>query len=62
MGALAPVAPGPERDTARAMSQENVELMRRVLEAFNSGDPDAVAEFAHPEGADGGEQLRFSRA
>ena len=32
------------------MSQENVELMRRVLEAFNSGDPDAIAEFAHPEG------------
>ncbi len=32
------------------MSQENVDLMRRVLEAFNSGDPDTVAEFAHPEG------------
>ena len=31
------------------MSQENVELMRKVVEAFNSGDPDAVAEFAHPE-------------
>jgi SnoaL-like domain len=32
------------------MSQENVELMRRALEAFNSGDPDAMAAFAHPEG------------
>jgi ketosteroid isomerase-like protein len=31
------------------MSQENVALMRRALEAFNSGDPDAVAELAHPE-------------
>ena len=31
------------------MSQENVELMRKGVEAFNSGDPGAVAEFAHPE-------------
>ena len=32
------------------MSQENVELMRRVVEAVNSGDPDAVAQFVHSEG------------
>src|SRR5204862_5460767 len=31
----------PPRDTARAMSQENVELVRRAFEAFNRGGVDA---------------------
>ena len=36
------------RDTRRAMSQENVEVVRRQFEAFERG-LDAVAEFWHPE-------------
>src|SRR6266545_3699074 len=31
----------PSRDTAWAMSQENVELVKRSVEAFNRGDIDA---------------------
>jgi hypothetical protein len=39
-------APRP-RDTRRAMSRENVEVMRRAYEAFNRGDlRAAVADFA----------------
>ena len=38
------------RDTARAMSQENVEIARRDYEAFARGDLDAVFdEFMHSE-------------
>jgi ketosteroid isomerase-like protein len=37
------------RDTARAMSQENVEIVRRGYEAFNRGDWDAALEVADPE-------------
>jgi ketosteroid isomerase-like protein len=37
------------RDTAHAMSQENVELIRVTVEAFNRNDLDAVAETMHPE-------------
>ena len=35
---------GAERDTARAMSEENVEIVRRGFEAFNRGDLDAFLE------------------
>jgi uncharacterized protein len=31
------------------MSRENVEVVRRVYEALNRGDEDAVYELAHPE-------------
>ena len=31
---------GAKRDTARAMSQENVEILRRALQAFDRGDED----------------------
>src|SRR5215207_4299301 len=37
------------RDTARAMSQENVEAFRRALEAFNHRDFDALLEQLDPE-------------
>src|SRR6185436_6042089 len=32
------------RDTARAMSQENVEIVRASFEAWNTGDMDALRE------------------
>ena len=32
------------RDTARAMSQENVEVVRASIDAWNRGDLDAAAE------------------
>jgi ketosteroid isomerase-like protein len=35
-------------DTGRAMSQENVEVVRRQFEAFEHGGLEAVAEFWHP--------------
>jgi ketosteroid isomerase-like protein len=31
------------------MSEENVEIVRRSVEAFNKGGFEAMAEFAHPE-------------
>jgi ketosteroid isomerase-like protein len=34
-----------QRDTGRAMSQENVDLVRRTIGAFNSGDWDAWLEY-----------------
>jgi len=33
-----------ERDTAWAMSEENIEIMRQALEKWNQGGPDAVSE------------------
>src|SRR6478752_7532018 len=45
------------------MSQENVEIMRRVIEAFNRGDldlalkdvaPDATIDWSHSRGPDAG--------
>jgi hypothetical protein len=33
---------GPERDTARAVSQENVEIVRSMLEPFNGIDGTAI--------------------
>ena len=37
------------RDTARAMSQENVEIVRRAIEAFKRGDRDACSSIADPD-------------
>jgi ketosteroid isomerase-like protein len=37
------------RDTARAMSQENVEVVRANFEAWNAGNMDAVRELHHPD-------------
>ena len=37
------------RDTGQAMSQENVEVVRRAIEAFSSGDLDAAVQMADPE-------------
>jgi ketosteroid isomerase-like protein len=36
------------RDTARAMSQENIETVRAGLTAWNAGDMDAVRDFYDP--------------
>ena len=36
-------------DTGRAMSQENVEMFRRNVEAFNRGDVEAWLETYHPD-------------
>src|SRR5829696_4861230 len=43
---LAPANPG---DTARAMSQENVEVVRRLIHAANERDPDAFVAHLHPD-------------
>jgi ketosteroid isomerase-like protein len=41
------IRPGSARDTAWAMSEENVEVVRRSIDAFNRGDRDAwLADFA----------------
>src|SRR5215207_5297211 len=39
----------PLRDTARAMSQENVEIVRAFFEAWNAGDMDAVRDACDPK-------------
>jgi ketosteroid isomerase-like protein len=39
----------PLRDTARAMSRENVEVVLAVYAAWNAGDMDAVREMHHPD-------------
>ena len=39
----------PPRDTAWAMSEENVEVIRAVFEAWNAGDMDAVRETHDPD-------------
>jgi ketosteroid isomerase-like protein len=39
LGGVTLAARGPERDTARAMSQENVEIVRRSFERFLEGRP-----------------------
>src|SRR5215203_3528191 len=38
-----------QRDTGRAMSQENVEVVRRMLQAFADEGLDAMAEFWDPD-------------
>jgi ketosteroid isomerase-like protein len=40
---------GAERDTARAMSEENVEIVRRVYDVWNSGDMEAFILLLDPE-------------
>jgi ketosteroid isomerase-like protein len=40
---------GSRRDTAWAMSDENVENFRRAVEAFNRGDADAFVALARPD-------------
>jgi ketosteroid isomerase-like protein len=47
----------PPRDTASAMSEENVEIVRNALDAFNQGDWDATLKDAAPDF-----ELDFSRA
>jgi hypothetical protein len=42
-------ARGPERDTARTMSQENVERMRVGIDAMNCGDIEGVLRTLDPE-------------
>ena len=49
MKAVALRARRPERDTARAMSQENVEVVRREYAAFATRDWEALAELCHPD-------------
>jgi uncharacterized protein len=39
----------PARDTARAMSEENVELVARAYRAYQGGGLDAAMEFFDPE-------------
>ena len=36
------------RDTGRAMSQENIEVVRRIARAFNKGDVDAIVAELDP--------------
>jgi ketosteroid isomerase-like protein len=40
---------GQSRDTARAVSQENVEIVRRLYETVNDAGLEAVIEFFHPD-------------
>ena len=37
------------RDTALAMSQENVEIVRAAYDAYNRGDVDAALKYAAPD-------------
>jgi hypothetical protein len=39
----------PSRDTARAMSEENVELTRRVIEGWNHSGAEGVVGLLSPE-------------
>ncbi len=40
---------GPAGDTGRAMSQENVEFLRRAYDAFNEGDPSVFLDHYDPD-------------
>jgi hypothetical protein len=44
------VRESPRRDTARAMSQENVETLREVIAVFNRGDSPEAEDLFDPEG------------
>ena len=37
------------RDTERAMSQENVEIVREAMDAYSRGDKDRWTQFIEPE-------------
>jgi ketosteroid isomerase-like protein len=39
----------PSRDTALEMSEENVDIVRRSIAAYDSGGLDALAESWHPD-------------
>ncbi len=52
-----PVSVAPLRDTARAMSQENVEIVKAAYDAYNREDWDALAKDAAP-----GFEVDLSRA
>jgi ketosteroid isomerase-like protein len=61
LGVLALATPGPGRDTARRMSQENMETVRRSFAKYNRGDtegalkewsPDAVWDWSNGHGFD----------
>src|SRR5512132_2938556 len=41
--------PRARRDTGRAMSQENVEVVRALFQAWNAGDMDAFRELYDPD-------------
>ena len=41
--------PTPLGDTARAMSQENVEMVQQMFNAWNRGDYDAARDFFDPD-------------
>lgn len=41
---------GPERDTARAMSQEHMEIVRRLVDAWNRQDREGILALTDPEG------------
>ena len=45
---LADVRASPARDTSRAMSQENAEVVRRMLRAFNDGDVERIVAESDP--------------
>jgi ketosteroid isomerase-like protein len=47
--ALGPARTSERRDTGRAMSQENEEVVRQMLQAFADGGLDAFAEFVGPD-------------
>ena len=50
MGAVALAARRPERDTARAMTDEKmIAALRRLHDAFNRGDFEAALQLAHPD-------------
>ena len=38
-----------QRDTARAMSEGNIEIIRRCFEALNSGDVETAKQYADPD-------------
>ena len=40
---------GPSRDTARAMSEENVKIVRAAFDALNAADMDALRELYDPD-------------
>ena len=46
---LALLALSGRRDTGRAMSQENVEVVRRVYAAFAARDWEALCDLCHPD-------------
>jgi ketosteroid isomerase-like protein len=49
MGAVALAARSPERDTARAMSQENVEIVRATYDEWKLGNLAAAVKLFDPE-------------